>query len=274
MTGDAEEYTAAAVAERLSISAYSLRKKLTYLDILLATDPPCDLEVRGQTQADTMVVAEPIKTQKTSDEVKDSKDHDLIKERLVERIRYVYPDEELTRLPEKLSVSVLYPAVLDGADEGVSIGDIGGISLEPAGIVPSFISGIDKDESKKRGIVTHLFMQFCDVKRVIEFGARDELERLFSDGFISREDKERVRVDEIERFASSELAHAMASAKQVLRELRFNIKLPAERFTKSEVRRAAIKDREVLVQGVIDCVIIDNDGNILCLQFLLQVLLQ
>ena len=263
VTGDAEEYAAAAVAERLSISAYSLRKKLTYLDILLATDPPCDLEVRGQTQDDTMLIAdEPIKTEKVSDVAMDNLNSDLIKERLVERIRYVYPDEELTRLPEKLSVSVLYPAVLDGVDEGVSIGDIGGISLEPAGIVPSFISGIDKDESKKRGIATHLFMQFCDVKRVIEFGARNELERLFSGGFISREDKERVRVDEIERFASSELAHAMANAKQVLRELRFNIKLPAERFTKNDERRAAIKDREVLVQGVIDCVIIDNGGNI------------
>ena len=128
--------------------------------------------------------------------------------------------------------------------------------------MPSFISGIDKDESKKRGIATHLFMQFCDVKRVIKNGARAELDRLFAEGFISAEDKARVRVDEIEGFARSELAVAMASAKKVYRELRFNIKLPAEAFTENDERRAAIKGKEVLVQGVIDCVIEQKDGSL------------
>ena len=261
VNGDSEEYVAGAIAERESISAFSLRKKLTYLDILLATDPPCEVEICKCAPEDEvdLVLEEPAEGAAVS---KARPEDGAEKARFLERIKYAYPNEELTRLPEKLSVSVLYPGVLDGADEGVSIGDIGGISLEPAGIVPSFISGIDKDESKKRGIATHLFMQFCDVGRVIKNGATAELERLYELGFISAEDKARVRVDEIEKFATSELAADMASAKMLHRELRFNIKLPAERFTKNDERRAAIADREVLVQGVIDCVIEDADGNI------------
>lgn len=260
VNGDAEEYLDKAKAARESISAYSLRKKLTYLDILLATDPPCEVEVCGGAPEDGIEfeLEEPASIPSESDE---RPAMGVTREEVEKRIKYVYPDEELTRLPEKLSVSVLYPGVLDGTDDGANIGSVGGLSLEPLGTVPSFISGIDNDESKKRGIATHLFMQFCDVKSVIEMGAKAELERLFAAGFISAEDKARVRVNEIEKFATSELALAMASAKKVYRELRFNIKLPAESFTEKDERRSAIKDREVLVQGVIDCVILGADGE-------------
>ena len=264
VSGDPEEYVEAARAERASISAYSLRKKLTYLDILLATDAPADIVVRKDAPEN--------KTDEIGEEVEaviedrprevSSDEREAIREMVLDRINYKYPYEELTRLPEKLSVSVLYPGVLDGAEDGASIFSPEDISFEAKGYVPSFISGIDKDESKKRGIATHLFMQFCDVKRVIKNGARAELDRLFAEGFISAEDKARVRVDEIEGFARSELAVAMASAKKLYRELRFNIKLPAEAFTENDERRAAIKGKEVLVQGVIDCVIEQKDGSL------------
>ena len=259
VNGDVEEYLEKIKAERDSISAYSLRKKQSYLDILLAADPPADIEVCGAPEDGVEFALEA--SPESKGESIAPPVASVTRELVEERIKYAYPGEELTRLPEKLSVSVLYPSVLDGADEGASISTEGGVTFEPHGIVPSFISGVDRDESKKRGIATHLFMQFCDVKSVMERGAAAELERLFAEGFISAEDKARVRIEEIERFATSELAVAMASAKRVYRELRFNIKLPAEQFTQKDERRAAIKDRDVLVQGVIDCVILGADGE-------------
>ena len=53
----------------------------------------------------------------------------------------------------------------------------------------------------------------------------------------------------------------MRNAKKLYRELRFNVRLPAESFTKSPERLAAVTDKKILVQGVIDCIIETQDGD-------------
>ena len=260
--GDTGEYLDKAIARSESLSAYSLRKMQSYLDIILATDPPAEIEACAPVdkEIDSSECIESVALCVT--EERDTRRTDEMRRLMLDRIRYTYPSGELTRLPEKLSVSLLYPGVLDGADGGKSSLTPTTVSLEPRGYVPSFISGIDRDESKKRGIATHLFMQFCDVDRVISGGARAELDRLFSEGFISAEDKDRVRLGEIEKFESSELIRAMADARRIYRELRFNVKLPAAKFTTDPELRSALGERRVLVQGVIDCVIEDQRGEL------------
>jgi len=54
----------------------------------------------------------------------------------------------------------------------------------------------------------------------------------------------------------------MQGAKKLHRELRFNVKLPAELFTASEEKRRAYKDESVFVQGVIDCIIEHENGSL------------
>lgn len=54
----------------------------------------------------------------------------------------------------------------------------------------------------------------------------------------------------------------MLKAKRIHRELRFNVYLPASVFTSEEDKRAAYKDKSILVQGVIDCIIENADGSI------------
>ena len=258
--GDPGEHVDKIAARSECISAYSLRKMQSYLDIILATRPPAHIDISAPAEAGVCPTEDCEDTART--EQSDSSFSDEVYRLMLDRIGYAYPNDELTRLPEKLSVSRLYPGVLDGADEGAADLSLPTASLEPRGYVPSFVSGIDRDESKKRGIATHLFMQFCDVERVIEGGAHRELERLFADGFISADDKARVRTGEIEKFAASELIRAMAGARRVYRELRFNVKLPAAKFTTDPALRASLGERLILVQGVIDCVIEDKDGEL------------
>jgi ATP-dependent helicase/nuclease subunit A len=124
------------------------------------------------------------------------------------------------------------------------------------------MTGTPTDESAKRGIATHLFMQFCDLARVLEHGTDRELERLCKSGFISEKDKDRVRRDEIAKFASSELLRSMLAAKGLHRELRFNVRLPAELFTEDEALRGELAGEKILVQGVIDCIIENADGSL------------
>ena len=108
-------------------------------------------------------------------------------------------------------------------------------------------------------------MQFCDLDNLLKNGARAELDRLTSLGFVSTEDADRVRLREIELFRKSGLLTEMLSAKKVHRELRFNVYLPASEFTADEEKRRALSGKDILVQGVIDCIIEGEDGRlILC----------
>ena len=166
----------------------------------------------------------------------------------------------MTVLPEKMSVSLMSPTVLDGTD-AESFHREKKDSTERR-ILPSFATGSGVDESAKRGIATHLLLQFCDLRELQKNGAVAELKRLTDLGFISNDDSERVRIREIELFRKSDLFSEMLGAKKLYRELRFNVRLPAASFTENEIKISAYENEEILVQGVIDCIVESEDGSI------------
>jgi ATP-dependent helicase/nuclease subunit A len=96
----------------------------------------------------------------------------------------------------------------------------------------------------------------------VQNGAQEELKRLVGQGFLSEKDGERVRISEIKRFIDSELCRDMLDAVTVYRELRFNVRLPAEIFTEVEDQKLAYSGRNLLVQGVIDCIVEYPDGTL------------
>ena len=181
---------------------------------------------------------------------------------LKERFSFEYPDSHLTRLPGKLSVSRLYPAILDGSDEfAVKLEDGEGEVEGKRSYLPKFRSPEDVNLSAERGIATHMLLQFCDLERLRKNGARAELDALKKGGFLSDKDADLVRIKEVEAFRGSDLIKAMSEAKSIHRELRFNVKLPASDFTTDEVLKKLYTDEKVLVQGVIDCLYENADGE-------------
>lgn len=191
---------------------------------------------------------------------------------LLTRFNYRYPLEYLGKLPEKLSVSKLYPDILDGTDtDGVSLTDTLSVlygeeltlteeEIKP--YLPAFVAGRGVDESAKRGIATHTFLQFCDFENLKAKGAAAELERLKTLEFLSSEDAGRVRLEEIDNFIASPLFREMTEAKKLYRELRFNLKFPAEKFTLDEELKEKVSGMDILVQGVIDCIIEKENGEL------------
>ncbi len=167
-----------------------------------------------------------------------------------ERLSYRYPFEKLGALPAKLSVSRLMPGILD----------------EDATELVSARSATEPGEAAKAGTATHLYMQFCDYKNAAE-DARAEGERLLAAGYITREDMERIRFDEVEKFFASELYRRIEAADEVWRERRFNVRLPAEEFTENEADRELYRGEELLVQGVIDCFFRERDGGLVLVDY-------
>ena len=187
-------------------------------------------------------------------------------ELLTRRFAYRYAFPWLGRVPGKLSVSTLSPAVLDGADEETTYF----IPRKTAdeNDLPRFISGKSRlDDPALRGTATHEYLQFCDLHNLKENGAEVELNRLIDRGFLTKEAFDLVNLPELDLFRNSTLLDEMLSSSGLRRELRFNLMLPASRFTTDHERKKQLANQPVLVQGVMDCVFFTEDGELVLLDY-------
>ncbi len=180
-----------------------------------------------------------------------------LERQLSEKFPFEYPHSNLSRIPAKISVSKLSPDILD---ENSAIPDL--FKSERTNAVPPILLGEyrGKPSSAERGTATHLFLQFCDMRRAADRGVGEEMARLIEAGFLPEDTNEIAFTDELERFFSSELYAKIKDAKEIVREQRFNILLPASMFSKDLEFAAEAKDEPMAVQGVIDLIVIDRDG--------------
>ena len=206
-------------------------------------------------------------TEKETEEVIDEKEIEEIKDILLKRFAFEYPDSHLSNMPAKLSVSKLYPEILNDEEE-LSVSELERAEEEEPtekererkAVLPRFLAGEEADSAMK-GTATHLFMQFADFSRLKEKGAREELSRLVSLGFISESDAKIAFIDELDLFASSEFLSEILACKSVRREFRFNTYLDASLFTTDKEKKKKLSGKSLLVQGVIDCILEHGDGS-------------
>lgn len=197
---------------------------------------------------------------------------DEIEAKLRERFDFTYPYAYLHSVPAKLSVSRLYPGVLDD-EETLNTDELLKRADASASRIPSFMA--DKhDESisganlaAERGTATHLFLQFCDFSRLdgTQAAIDEEASRLLALGFISEREAELLRRDELVAFSRSDLFGEVRQATGIHREQRFNVMLPAAQFASDIELSSKLKDERVLVQGVMDLFYTDSAGKlVLC----------
>jgi len=204
-------------------------------------------------------------------EASDKPDPQQFIRQLEERFSFIYPYEHLTKLPAKLSVSRLYPGMLDEQDDASeSYDDMNAESSSSLGSMmfsPSFLSDGPKRRitSADKGTATHVFLQFCDFESCKTRGVGAELDRLTKQGFIPRRMADMVNTTQLEAFFESEFYSAISTAAQVHREQRFNIMLPASSFSEHPETVTILEGERLLVQGVIDLFFTDADGKlVLC----------
>lgn len=179
-------------------------------------------------------------------------------EKLTSDFTYKYPYLHLSRVPAKISVSRLSPDVLDEADDTLNLFD-----TDKKASVPRILlaNAEDAPSPTARGTSTHLFLQFCDFARAKKHGVDEEIARLIEARYIPAQAKDEIFSGELERFFESDLYREIISAKEVIREQRFNILLPSSDFSKDEDFIKAT-DEPLAVQGVIDLILIDENGNL------------
>ncbi|MCQ2413190.1 MAG: UvrD-helicase domain-containing protein [Clostridia bacterium] len=256
---------------RRTMTDETFYRQTTYLDLLELSGafaktervtPPIDEDEEAETEV-------PPTESEVSEEAPVEPDGELT-ELLKSRFSYTYPDPVMTRVPEKLSVSVLYPAILDeDTDEELTVEEGSSVHKprKKRTVLPDFYTGVVSDDGAKRGIATHEFLQFCDFSALLSHGVKEELDRLTREKFLSAADREKVRIDELEKFRVSALLREMSESAEKYREFRFNVLLPAEKFTSDPDKKIALTGQKLLVQGVIDCLFRNAAGDLVLVDY-------
>ena len=277
---------------------YPLLHATSYLDWLLAVlslTPPADACYRLDLIPDDAfpepVPYTPAPRCEEGQTAPSAKTREALERELEARFSFVYPYEHLTRLPAKLSVSKLYPGMLDEDAEDIgsphaahqattaepAIPRLGTMTFAPRFLTPDSDIPVNADSGHssasvskhitpaERGTATHVFLQFCDFDYCVAHGVTAGLARLRERGFIPAAMAETVNIGQLETFFSSEFFAALRSSRDVHREQRFNIMLPAAAFTDDADTSRELEGEQLLVQGVIDLFFTDASGRlVLC----------
>ena len=267
-----EDYLDYVAQMRDILNPYFASKSRHFLDMIMFSQTTGKIILEGAGKAEEPDESESEKETSMLTRIDDG----VSTEEYIARFSFEYGNAHLERLPKKISVSRLSPAMLDSDESALGLDELSLVEsflyeqatekTEDTEAVtlptfPRFITGKEEGESAKRGIATHKVLQFCDFER-LEKNPDEELKRLVGAGFISKEDGERVRVIELRAFVRSALFGEIKNAKALHRELRFNVFFDASEFTADADKQKLLENEKILVQGVIDCLIEDTDGNL------------
>lgn len=117
----------------------------------------------------------------------------------------------------------------------------------------------------EKGTITHLVFQHLDLQRALdEADIREQVAELAARRFLTEEQVQAVDIAQIARFFADPLGQRMKAAKAVHRELPFTLALPAHEVEPQLAEAAA---ERIIVQGVIDCLLEEEDGGLVLIDF-------
>ena len=120
---------------------------------------------------------------------------------------------------------------------------------------PAFASA--KTGGKVRGEAVHRVMQHIRYEACHDAASiAEELTRLQQAGLITEAQAAMVDCHKLQKFFATEIGRKLLAAPQVLREFKFSILEPAD------PQNSELAGEQVLMQGVVDCAIIEDDGII------------
>ncbi len=126
--------------------------------------------------------------------------------------------------------------------------------------IPKLSHELDSFSAAKRGTLTHRFMELCNFTKAKE-SPEDELKRLISLGHFTEAESLGLYMEAIGKFFSGSFAERMLKSKEIIREKQFMVKLSD--LNLSDKLFGDMADSDGMLQGIADCLFIENDGYIL-----------
>ncbi|NLX63299.1 MAG: helicase-exonuclease AddAB subunit AddA [Clostridiaceae bacterium] len=134
---------------------------------------------------------------------------------------------------------------------------------------PMFLEEKKGLSAAEKGTIIHFIMQHLDldeIKMNIEANLKkiidDQVKQMIIKDLITPKQAESVDVGMIERFFGSDLGRRMMAAKNISREIPFNIAIPFKELYHIGDKKY-LEEETALLQGVIDCFFEEDDGVVL-----------
>ena len=243
-----------------NLCKYVVMRNTSYMQLILTT-----LFNSGEGDFEC-IVADSIENSVSLDSnVTSTNDGDVLFKNINDNLKFRYPWESVISVPSKLSVSELSRDALDSDDEE----DEERLLNKLDTIVPSFMAENPKSVTgADRGTATHIFMQFCDFDLAEKSGVEEEIARLVNRHYITSQVSELIDVKKAQKFFCGKLyLETVKNAKNVRREYRFNIELPASDFTENAELKKTLENETLFVQGIIDCFVENTDGTLTLIDY-------
>ena len=170
--------------------------------------------------------------------------------RMEDNLSFLYPHQAATAMASKQTATQL-----KGREKDEEAARNSGVrrSLQRNWRKPSFCG--NASAGREYGNAIHKVMQYIRYEACVDLpGVKGELTRLAEQGFITEEQASAVDCETIFRFFDSELGRKLCSGVNVLREFKFSILDDANRYGEE------LDHEQVLLQGVVDCALIEDDG--------------
>jgi len=162
-------------------------------------------------------------------------------------LEFRYPFEGATRAPSKQTATGIKGRIKDREAAENTVHSRQGDYRRP-----TFRSGGD---SAVYGTLVHKVMQYLNF---VKCGSKAEIQEQIAEmtgrGFLSPEDAVRLNVDDLSRFFESAYGKLLCSGAECLREYKFSILDDGLKYSDD------LSGEKVLLQGVVDCAILEPDG--------------
>ncbi len=169
---------------------------------------------------------------------------------LNENLSFRYPYMAATSAPSKQTATQLKGRQKDmEASEAAAPEQANKRKYRKPSFLESSVSG------KERGTATHAAMQYIRYEACTDAAAiAREIRRLVDCHFITPAQGEMISCAKIAKFFESPLGRRLRSGEKVVREFKFSILEPGESYD------PALSGEQVLLQGVVDCALVEDDG--------------
>lgn len=173
-----------------------------------------------------------------------------------QHLNYKYPYID-TLIPMKLSVSSMRE------EENIRIGK-NTIDL----ISPSFEKEEDELSLAQKGSLIHFILEITNLEKIkkaddLEKEINNQIDIFISQGRIEEKDKKYIDTDILSSFYKSKIGEEILNSDNVLRELPFTLSVYAKELNKDYEE----SDEEVLVQGIIDLLYTNKEGNYILVDY-------
>lgn len=190
-----------------------------------------------------------------------------------ERLSWRYPHREASRTAVKWSVSDLKHVLSQQTEDAALWTPTGHKPLRLPQITqrPRFLTTVQGEGTAKArftpaeiGTIMHLFMQHVELSGPLdEADLNQQLVRLVAGEYFTAEEAEQVDVARVAAFFRSELGQLLKRARTLQRELPFTMTLPVGELDPNLAERP----ERIIVQGVIDCLVEQEDGRLILIDY-------